>query len=240
MSNRKILFFLFSIFLFQGCVATRNWVREHVSPVTNRVAETENRLGQVGNRLEGAESRLGEVGGRVSDVEGRVGQVDAKAEKALSSLGQLRFHRKLVLDLKEGAQFSFNSRRLNEQAKREIEGFLSDLKGDIEEMDSAVFLVTGHTDGVGSEDYNYELGRRRADSVARYLIMEKKIDPIHVMTVSYGEGAPVADNSSAEGRGKNRRVEILVYKESIAPGAMAEKAGHGEKLSASEASVRTR
>jgi outer membrane protein OmpA-like peptidoglycan-associated protein len=240
MFYRKVLFFLCSFFLFQGCVATRNWVRERIDPLTSRVSESESRLGQVGTRLEGAETRLGEVGGRVSEVEGQLGQVDAKAEKALSSLGQLRFHRKLVLDLKEGAQFSFNSNRLSGQAKEEIEGFFSDLKGDLDNMDSAVFLVTGHTDGVGSEDYNYELGRKRADSVARYLILEKKIDPIHVVTVSYGESAPLADNSSSQGRRKNRRVEILVYKESIGSDTVAERADDGEKLSASEASVRTR
>lgn len=239
MSNSIILsLFLFSLFLIQGCVATRDWVREHMGPLTNRVTDTEGRLGQVGNRLEGTEKKVGEVGGRVNEMDGRIGQVDAKAEKALTSLGQLKFHRKLVLDLKEGAQFGFNSNRLNEQSKKEIEGFFSDLKGDLQEMDSAVFLVAGHTDGAGSDEYNYELGRKRADSVARFLILQKKVDPMRVLTVSYGESAPLADNSSRQGRGKNRRVEILVYKEAISSGDMAEKKDSGQKLSGSERTTR--
>jgi OOP family OmpA-OmpF porin len=117
--------------------------------------------------------------------------------------------------MKEGANFGFNSSVLPPQARKEIDGFLSDLKGDLSGGENAVFLVTGHTDNAGSEDYNYELGRRRADTVSRYLVTQKKMDPLRVVTVSYGENVPVAENSSRDGRAKNRRVEILVYREAI-------------------------
>jgi outer membrane protein OmpA-like peptidoglycan-associated protein len=182
-------------------VAPRDGVNEQISPLAGRVSNTEGQLDQVGNRLSGAE--------------GRIGQIDAKAEKALSSLGNLRLERRFVLDLREGANFAFNSASLTDRAKKEIDAFFSDLKGDVEEMHSAVFLVAGHTDSVGSEDYNYELGKKRAESVARYLIAQKKTDPIRVFAVSYGKSAPLADNASREGRSKNRRVEILVYREGI-------------------------
>lgn len=201
---KRTLYLLMSpIFLvsIQGCVATRDWVTEQISPLAGRVSNTEGQLGQMGNRLSGAEVRLG--------------QIDSKAEKALSSLGSLRLERRFVLDLREGANFAFNATALTDQAKREIDGFFSDLKGDLEETDSAVYLVAGHTDSVGSEDYNYELGRKRAESVARYLITHKKMDPLRVIPASYGKSAPLADNASREGRSKNRRVEILVYKEAI-------------------------
>jgi len=201
---KRTLYLLMSpIFLvsIQGCVATRDWVTEQISPLAGRVSNTEGQLGQMGNRLSGTEVRLG--------------QIDSKAEKALSSLGNLRLERRFVLDLREGANFAFNATSLTDQAKREIDGFFSDLKGDLEETDSAVYLVAGHTDSVGSEDYNYELGRKRAESVARYLITHKKMDPLRVIPVSYGKSAPLADNANREGRSKNRRVEILVYKEAI-------------------------
>lgn len=202
---RKTLFLFFSGTMLlvgaQGCVATRDWVAEQINPLVGRVSNTEGRLGQFGDRLSGAEGRLGEI--------------DVKAERALSSLGNLRLQRRFVLDLKEGANFAFNSAGLTDQARREIDGFLSDLKGDVEETDSPVFLIAGHTDSVGSDDYNYELGRRRAESVARYLITHKKMDPLRVITVSYGKSAPLAENSTREGRSKNRRVEVLVYKEAI-------------------------
>jgi outer membrane protein OmpA-like peptidoglycan-associated protein len=82
-------------------------------------------------------------------------------------------------------------------------------------MDGTIFLIAGHTDSAGSEDYNYELGKRRADAVSRYLITQKNMDPLRVVTVSYGETAPAAENNTAQGRAKNRRVEILVYREGI-------------------------
>jgi outer membrane protein OmpA-like peptidoglycan-associated protein len=153
--------------------------------------------------------------GKLTSVEGKLGEVDAKAERALSTLGNLKFERRLVIDMKEGANFGFNSSVLPPQAKKEIDGFLSDLKGDLAGGENAVFLIAGHTDSMGADDYNYELGKRRADAVNRYLVTQKKMDPLRVVTVSYGANSPVAENKSRDGRAKNRRVEILVYREAI-------------------------
>ena len=195
-------------FVLPGCLATRDWVNEQINPLSQRVSETETNLGQTGGRVDKLE-------GRVSELDARVGQVDAKAERALNTFANLRLQRKIVLTMKEGAQFGFNSAAFREQTKREIDGFLSDLKSDLKETDSAVFLVAGHTDNTGPADYNYDLGAKRASNVARYLITQKGVDPTRVVTVSYGETAPIDDNHTRQGREKNRRVEILVYKEAI-------------------------
>jgi outer membrane protein OmpA-like peptidoglycan-associated protein len=210
------------VFILSGCLATRNWVKEQVDPVSGRVSQTENRLGQaegqigkLDGRMGAAEGKIGSVEGRLTSLDGKLTAVDGKAERALQTLGNLKFERRLVIDMKDGANFGFNSAVLPPQARKEIDGFLSDLKGDLAGGENAVFLVTGHTDNAGSEDYNYELGRRRADTVSRYLVTQKKMDPLRVVTVSYGENAPAAENNSRDGRAKNRRVEILVYREAI-------------------------
>ena len=148
---------------------------------------------------------------RVSAVETRLGQTEAKADAALDRLDHLRLEKRFVLDLKEGTNFALNSDVLTADARSQLDGFLSDLK----ETDEAIFLVAGHTDSLGPEGHNYELGQKRAASVARYLITRKGIDPLRVTAVSYGENSPLADNTTAAGRRKNRRVEILVYKEGI-------------------------
>lgn len=207
--------------LLQGCLATRNWVAEQLTPLGQRVSDTEARLSKTDGRVDKVEGRLSGVEGQVATLDGKIGQVDTKAEKALAGLANLRLDRKLVLSMKEGAQFPLNSAAFNEQTKREIDGFLSDLKNDLKEGDSVVFLIAGHTDSTGSEDYNYELGTKRAQSVARYLITKKGIDPTRVITVSYGESNPVEDNKTRQGRAKNRRVEILVYREGITTEAAA-------------------
>jgi outer membrane protein OmpA-like peptidoglycan-associated protein len=184
-----------------------------MDPLSNRAAQSESRIekaegqiGSLGNRMSGVEGKLGQF-------EGRLGEVDAKADRALSAIANLRLERKVVIDMKDGANFAFNSSSLPASAQREIDGFLSDLKGDT--SDGAVFVVAGHTDNVGSEEYNYDLGKKRADAVGRYLITQKKLDPMRVIPVSYGESNPTTDNGSPQGRAKNRRVEILVYREAI-------------------------
>jgi outer membrane protein OmpA-like peptidoglycan-associated protein len=238
-----------SLLLVQGCIATRDWVKEQMDPVSARVSQGEERMNQaesqiatLTNRTTGVEGKLGQFEGRLGQFEGRLGQLDAKTDKALSSLANLRLERRFVIDMKEGANFAFNSTALPAQARKEIDGFLSDLKGDTAGADGTMFLVAGHTDNAGSEDYNYELGKKRAEAVSRYLITQKKMDPLKVIAVSYGESAPLQDNTTSQGRAKNRRVEILVYRDAItsapasaaAPSSPAEPRASqqsGEKLS---------
>ncbi|MWV28691.1 OmpA family protein [Aurantiacibacter rhizosphaerae] len=69
--------------------------------------------------------------------------------------------------------------------------------------------VMGHTDSTGSEQYNLDLSRRRAESVANYLV-SRGVSRARVETIGYGEQYPVADNSTAAGRSENRRVEIRI------------------------------
>jgi outer membrane protein OmpA-like peptidoglycan-associated protein len=177
-----------------GCLATRDWVNEQVSPLSNRVSELE---------------------GRVSGVESGLAQTDEKADRALARFDNLKLERRFVLSMKEGAIFTVNSDALTEAAKHQIDGFFSD----IENPEDKIFLVAGYTDSSGSEAYNYTLGQKRAGSVARYLVTNRHLDPLSVTAVSYGESAPIADNATPEGRSKNRRIEILVYKESITTSA---------------------
>ena len=236
-----------SLLATQGCIATRDWVKEQMDPLSGRVstseekmAQAENQIGTLTNRTNGIESKLGQFEGRLGQYEGRLGQVDAKTDKALNTLANLRLERRFVIDMKEGANFAFNSTVLPAQAQKEIDGFLSDLKGDAAGADGTIFLVAGHTDNVGSEDVNYELGKKRADAVSRYLITQKKMDPLKIISVSYGESAPLQDNSSSQGRAKNRRVEILVYRDGItsAPSTAAAPSSQPEPRASQQAGER--
>ncbi|MEO0061717.1 MAG: putative lipoprotein YiaD precursor [Pseudomonadota bacterium] len=69
--------------------------------------------------------------------------------------------------------------------------------------------VMGHTDSTGSDAYNLDLSRRRAEAVGNYLVM-RGIARARVATTGYGEQYPVADNTTEAGRAKNRRVEIRI------------------------------
>ena len=171
-----------------GC-ATQQWVLEQMSPLDQRLTATEQ---------------------RVTTNEQRIQEIDAKASEALARFDHLRMERQFVLNLKGGSEFSPGSAVLTEDGQRAVSGFLSDLGN----TDGLVFLVAGHTDSVGSEERNYELGQKRAGSVARYLI-KRGIDPFRVASTSYGEDNPVADNTTRDGKRQNRRIELLVYREGI-------------------------
>ena len=69
--------------------------------------------------------------------------------------------------------------------------------------------VAGHTDDVGSAQYNQQLSQRRAQAVAQYL-ESHRVDPVRLAIVGKGESMPIASNTSDSGRAENRRVEIYV------------------------------
>jgi outer membrane protein OmpA-like peptidoglycan-associated protein len=156
---------------------------------------------------------------QIAELESRLNQTNAKADRALESLQRLRPERKMVLNFTEGARFATNSAQLSAQAKKDIDSFVSDAKGHTDEAGNLMFVVAGHSDSSGSESYNYELSKRRAESIAAYLVTDGKLEPTRVMVVGYGERSPVADNKTEAGRAKNRRVEILLYRDSISVGS---------------------
>lgn len=79
----------------------------------------------------------------------------------------------------------------------------------MDKYEKTVVEVAGHTDSTGSDSYNQALSERRASAVAQYLASQG-VDRQRLITVGVGESRPVADNSTAEGRQANRRVEITM------------------------------
>jgi len=109
--------------------------------------------------------------------------------------------RKLTL---EGVNFSTDSSGLLPESIAILDGAAATLK----EWGEVKIEVAGHTDSVGTDAYNLRLSQRRADTVRAYLI-EKGIAADRLFAKGYGESSPVADNKTAEGRYKNRRVELI-------------------------------
>ena len=103
------------------------------------------------------------------------------------------------------AFFDFDKAVLKPEGKAKLD----DLVGKVAGINLEVIIAVGHTDSVGSDAYNQSLSVRRAESVKAYLV-SKGIEKNRVYTEGKGEKQPVADNKTAEGRAKNRRVEIEV------------------------------
>jgi OOP family OmpA-OmpF porin len=70
--------------------------------------------------------------------------------------------------------------------------------------------IEGHTDSMGTEQYNQILSEERAGSVRNYLVQKGAAQRANISTVGYGELRPLADNRTDEGRAENRRVDILI------------------------------
>ncbi len=93
--------------------------------------------------------------------------------------------------------------------KAEGKAKLDDLVGKVKGINLEVIIAVGHTDAVGTDAYNQKLSVKRSDAVKAYLV-SKGIEKNRVYTEGKGEKQPVADNNTAAGRAKNRRVEIEV------------------------------
>lgn len=86
---------------------------------------------------------------------------------------------------------------------------LDEVAAVLSEYAKTAVIVQGHTDATGSEQHNQELSERRAGAVKNYLA-GRGVDVERMAALGYGEGAPVADNATAAGRARNRRVDVLL------------------------------
>jgi outer membrane protein OmpA-like peptidoglycan-associated protein len=101
--------------------------------------------------------------------------------------------------------FGFNQYTLKPEARER----LAKISGIVLAYPDLKLEIEGHTDGIGTDEYNQVLSEKRADAVRGYLI-SSGVTPDHVSAVGLGKANPVADNSTAQGRQLNRRVEMIV------------------------------
>jgi OOP family OmpA-OmpF porin len=101
--------------------------------------------------------------------------------------------------------FDFDKSTLRPEAKV----ILNEAAALLQKHERVVVEVAGHTDSVGTDQYNQGLSERRANSVRDYLV-EQGVRASRLTAVGYGENRPVATNDTADGRQENRRVELVV------------------------------
>ena len=180
-----------------GC-ATKKYVKQETGAVNTRVDEVQGQVEQTQTRLNTHDKQIGEISQTAQDALRRAQEAGKLAE------GKFLYETVLT---DEKVKFGFDTSDLSPEGQAAIDEFAAKIK---QENKNVYVEIQGHTDNIGSEKYNEELGLLRAEAVRRYL-NQKQNFPLHrINVISYGESSPIADNKTREGRSQNRRVALVV------------------------------
>jgi len=205
---------LFLVIGIGSCEATKNANNKQKGAVIGAAGGAV--LGAIiGNNVgKGGNGELGAViGGVVGGTAGVIigDKMDKQAQKIEEEIPGAVVERVddgivITFDENSGVYFDTAKYNLNEASRANLDK----LAGILVEYPDTDVLVVGHTDSVGSDASNMLLSERRAMSVTSYFTGTKGLSLGRFTTNWFGEDAPVADNATAEGRAKNRRVNIAI------------------------------
>ncbi|MBE0423540.1 MAG: OmpA family protein [Lutibacter sp.] len=169
----------------------------------------------IGNNAgKGGKGEIGAViGGVVGGTAGVLigNKMDKQAQKIEEEIPGAKVERiddgiLVTFDENSGVQFATNL--YNITATSEV--MLTKLANILKEYPDTNVLVVGHTDSSGPADYNMTLSEKRAYAVTNYFVQNKGLSSSRFTTTWFGEDEPIANNSTVEGRAKNRRVNIAI------------------------------
>ncbi|MFW6057837.1 MAG: OmpA family protein [Persicimonas sp.] len=169
--------------------------------------ELEEEMGLTREEIEQREEELADAVEQLeAEIEARE-QAEQELAEALEELDEIAEvdEDNGIINLDNSVLFEFGKSELRPDANDQLSAVADVLR----RQEEARITVEGHTDAIGSDEFNEQLSRERAESVRDFLV-ERGVDPEQVDARGLGEQRPIADNESPEGRAMNRRVEILV------------------------------
>ena len=212
------IFLAASMMATVGC-ASKNYVKQQTTPLINKTNELDDLTAKNSKDIKDVDQRA-QAG--IQGVQARAAEVDQKAVAAgkqaddAQTLANNATQRvdtltNAVVNLDNyrsvadtSVLFGFNKDGLTKQAKEELD----QLATSVSSTKGYIITVEGATDSVGPSEYNYDLSQRRANSVIQYLASEKSIPAHKIYLIGLGKDKPVESNKTAEGRKKNRRVDV--------------------------------
>jgi OmpA-OmpF porin, OOP family len=218
--NRTSLIVLLAIGMAAavGC-SSKNYVRQQTTPLINKTNELDDLTAKNTNAIKDVDARaqagIQQVNSKTAEVEQKAQAAGQQAAQA-QTLADNATHRVDTLQntvanldnyrvvTETSVHFGFNKDNLTKQAKEALD----QLANDVPNTKGYIITVEGGTDSVGSEEYNYGLSDRRADSVVQYLASQHNIPGHKIYLVGLGKDKPVDDNKTRDGRAKNRRVDV--------------------------------
>ncbi|WP_424493629.1 OmpA family protein [Salinimicrobium sp. GXAS 041] len=209
----KMFAVLFAAILLVGCDATRNANNKQKGTVIGASGGAVIG-GVVGNNVGDGNTALGAIiGGVVGGAAGAYigNRMDKQAQQIEQEIPGAEVERvgegiNVTFDETSGVYFDTERYNINQQSEQA----LNSLANILQEYPDTNILVEGHTDSTGGDAYNLTLSKNRAQAVTNYLVNEGGISKGRIETKWYGESQPKYDNSTVEGRSKNRRVELAI------------------------------
>jgi OmpA-OmpF porin, OOP family len=187
--------------------AANDITEKNIAALDSRIAQANESATAASHVAEEATQRANGVGARANSLVNRTENVDN-----YQSIGEISI------------QFSVEGDRLDEKAIARIDEFAASIPS----VGDYVLTLEGNTDAAGSPQYNYDLSKRRAQAVARYLATKLHVSPHHIFSVGLGPDKPVAENKTTSGRARNRRVLIALFTNAPATQAHEEPAQSAE------------
>jgi len=136
-------------------------------------------------------------------------QKERELDRLQRTLGKIAETRRtalgMVMNLGDSIEFDFNKAELRPENKE----ILSRIAGVLLTAEDVGIQVYGHTDDVGTVEYNQKLSERRAEAVRQYLI-DAGVDPDIIQSKGFGKSAPLVEGTDPQSRQRNRRVEIAI------------------------------
>jgi outer membrane protein OmpA-like peptidoglycan-associated protein len=182
-------------------------------------------IGGVIGKVSGSTAKGAILGAAIGGAAGAIigDQMDRQARELEQNIPGAKVER-----VGEGIQVTFESGLLydfdSDAVKPEAQKNLRALAQSLDKYPGSDLLILGHTDSVGTGEYNKDLSVRRADAAARYLISQE-VARSRIATGGLGEEEPVTSNATDDGRRRNRRVEVAIYASEKAREEAKRKAG---------------
>jgi outer membrane protein OmpA-like peptidoglycan-associated protein len=215
--RQHILLLLSGAALLWGC-ATKNYVRESVDPLQNKLDHVSQQVSQQGTELEQTRQDIEKNSTAISATEEKASAADQRATDALNGVKQnqqeINQLRKVVANIDDyrvidqtTVLFPINSARLQDEDKQRLDHLVSNTNS----LKRYFLAIAGYTDQTGSAAYNIALSKRRADAVVLYLAGQRNVPFYEMRTIGFGEEQLVDDGASREARAMSRRVEVRIY-----------------------------
>jgi len=181
-------------------------IRKREAEATLAIDERDERIATLEAALGGASQEAMTLNSLLAEQELRRAQVDEVEQLFDETEAEVLRSGDAVIIRLVGLNFASGASDL----RPEHHALLAKVQSAMGIFSDATFTVEGHTDSFGGDAANYELSQRRADSVRTFLLAQSGLPAYRMTATGYGESRPVANNETAEGRARNRRIDFVM------------------------------